>query len=49
VPGQAAVAGRTDFGVQIGADPADLGLADAGVRAQGADQVIDLRVLTACR
>jgi hypothetical protein len=31
-----------DVGVQLGADPADLGLGDAGVHAQRPDQVIDL-------
>ncbi len=40
--GQRPVGERTDLGVQIGADPADLTLADAGVGTQRADQVIDL-------
>jgi hypothetical protein len=36
--------GRRDLLIQVGADPADLAIADAGVRAQGADEVIDLAV-----
>ena len=35
--GEAAVAERADFLVEVRADPADFGLADAGVRAQGFD------------
>lgn len=30
-----------EFGVQSGAEPGDLALGDAGVRAQGPDQVVD--------
>jgi len=39
--GQRSVAERAYFLVEVGADPADFGLADAGVRAQSFDQVID--------
>jgi hypothetical protein len=31
-----------DLGVQLATDPADLGLGDPGVHAQGLDQVVDL-------
>jgi hypothetical protein len=40
--GEAAVPERADFGVEVGADPGDLGSADAGVGAQRPHQVIDL-------
>jgi hypothetical protein len=40
--GQGAVAEGGHLGVQVGADPGDLGLGDAGVGAQRADQVVDL-------
>jgi hypothetical protein len=39
---QRARAERRDLGVQLGAAPADLRLGDAGIDAQGADQVVDL-------
>jgi hypothetical protein len=42
LPGQRPVAERRHLGVQLGADPADLTLGDAAVRAEGLDQVIDL-------
>ena len=35
--------------VEVGADAADLALADAAVSPQGADQVVDLAVETPCR
>jgi hypothetical protein len=47
--GQGAVAEGGDLGVQIGADPGHLGLGDAGVRAQGADQIVDLPHFSALR
>jgi hypothetical protein len=40
--GQRAGPEHRDVGVQLGADPGDLGLGNAGVHAQGLDQVIDL-------
>ena len=40
--GQAAVAERAHLGIQVGADPAHFGLGDAGVGAEGFDQVVDL-------
>jgi hypothetical protein len=40
--GQAAVTERADFHVEVRADPRHLGLGDAGVRAEGLDQVVDL-------
>jgi hypothetical protein len=40
--GQRPVPERAHFGVQVGADPADLALADAAVGTQGPDQVVDL-------
>jgi hypothetical protein len=40
--GQAAVAEGGHFLIQVGADPGDLGLGDAGVGAQRAHQVVDL-------
>ncbi len=40
--GQRAVPERGDFGVQVGADPGHLGLADAGIGAQRPHQVVDL-------
>ena len=39
--GQRAGAKRLDLGVQVGTDAGDLGLGDAGVDSQGADQVVD--------
>jgi hypothetical protein len=40
--GQAAVAEGGGLGVEVGADPGDLGLGDAGIGAQRPHQVIDL-------
>ncbi len=40
--GQRPVPKRRDFDVELGADPAHFGLGDAGVSAQGLDQVVDL-------
>jgi hypothetical protein len=40
--GQRPVPKRANLGVQLGADPGDLGLGDAAVDAQGTDQVVDL-------
>ena len=40
--GQRAAPEGGDLGVPVGADPGDLGLGDAAVGAQGADQVVDL-------
>ena len=42
LPGQRPVPKGAYFGVQIGADPADFALADAGVGAECLDQVVDL-------
>jgi hypothetical protein len=42
LPGQRPIPERTDFLVEVGAAPADFGLGDAGVRAQGPHQVVDL-------
>jgi len=47
--GQRPLGERLDFGVQVGADPRDLALADPAIRAKGSDQVVDLRVLTPCK
>jgi hypothetical protein len=47
--GQGPVAERTDFAVEVGADPRDLTLGDPGVRAQGFDQVVDFAGGTPCR
>jgi hypothetical protein len=47
--GQRAVAEGGHFLVEVGADPGDLGLGDAGVRAQRADQIVDLAGGTPCR
>jgi hypothetical protein len=40
--GQTAVAERADLDVEVGADPGDLGLGNAGVGAERLDQVVDL-------
>ena len=40
--GQVPVGERRDLGVEVRADPGDLGLGDPGVRTQRLDQVIDL-------
>jgi hypothetical protein len=47
--GQRPVPEGTHFFVEVGADPAHLGLGDAGVGAQRADQIVDLAGGTPCR
>ena len=42
LPGQRAVLDGADLAVQVGADPADLALADAAVGPERPDQVVDL-------
>ena len=49
LPGQRPVPERGDVSVQVRADPADLRLGDAGVRAKGLDQVTGPCVDVPCR
>jgi hypothetical protein len=49
LPGQRAVPEHRDFGVEVGADPADFGLGDPAVGTEGPHQVVHLAGGSACR